>query len=81
MLEVRSVITLNTNKISRLFLLQLQNIFMPTINQLIKKSRVKPVARNKVPALEKQPLKEEYVLKFILQHQKSLTQLSGKLLE
>ena len=30
---------------------------MPTINQLIKKSRVKPVARNKVPALEKQPLK------------------------
>ena len=32
---------------------------MPTINQLIKKSRVKPVARNKVPALERQPLKEE----------------------
>ena len=30
---------------------------MPTINQLIKKRRVKPVARNKVPALEKQPLK------------------------
>ena len=30
---------------------------MPTINQLIKKSRVKPIARNKVPALEKQPLK------------------------
>ena len=30
---------------------------MPTINQLIKKSRVKPVARNKVPALERQPLK------------------------
>ena len=29
---------------------------MPTINQLIKKSRVKPVARNKVPALERQPL-------------------------
>ena len=26
---------------------------MPTINQLIKKSRVKPVARNKVPALRK----------------------------
>ena len=31
---------------------------MPTINQLIKKSRVKPIARNKVPALERQPLKE-----------------------
>ena len=30
---------------------------MPTINQLIKKSRIKPIARNKVPALEKQPLK------------------------
>ena len=26
---------------------------MPTINQLIKKSRVKPIARNKVPALRK----------------------------
>ena len=26
---------------------------MPTINQLIKKRRVKPIARNKVPALEK----------------------------
>ena len=63
MLEVRSVITLNTNKISRLFLLQLQNIFMPTINQLIKKSRVKPVARNKVPALEKQPLKRGVCVK------------------
>ena len=33
---------------------------MPTINQLIKKSRVKPVARNKVPALERQPLKRNY---------------------
>ena len=30
---------------------------MPTINQLIRKSRVKPLIRNKVPALEKQPLK------------------------
>ena len=29
---------------------------MPTINQLIKKSRVYPVARNLVPALERQPL-------------------------
>ena len=41
---------------------------MPTINQLIK-SRVKPVARNKVPALERQPLKEVFALRFILLHQ------------
>ena len=36
---------------------------MPTINQLIKKSRVKPVTRNKVPALEKQPLKRGVCVK------------------
>ena len=36
---------------------------MPTINQLIKKSRVKPLARNKVPALEKQPLKRGVCVK------------------
>ena len=36
---------------------------MPTINQLIKKSRTKPVARNKVPALEKQPLKRGVCVK------------------
>ena len=30
---------------------------MPTINQLIRKRRSRPVARNKVPALQKQPLK------------------------
>jgi len=36
---------------------------MPTINQLIKKCRVKPVARNKVPALEKQPLKRGVCVK------------------
>ena len=36
---------------------------MPTINQLIKKSRIKPVTRNKVPALEKQPLKRGVCLK------------------
>ena len=35
---------------------------MPTINQLIK-SRVKPVARNKVPALERQPLKRGVCVK------------------
>ena len=36
---------------------------MPTINQLIKKRRVKPVTRNKVPALEKQPLKRGVCVK------------------
>ena len=36
---------------------------MPTINQLIKKSRAKPVARNKVPALERQPLKRGVCVK------------------
>ena len=36
---------------------------MPTINQLIKKSRVKPVARNKVPALERHPLKRGVCVK------------------
>ena len=62
MLEVRWIKTLNTNKNSNGFsFFQLQNIIMPTINQLIKKSRVKPVARNKVPALERQPLKEVFV--------------------
>ena len=36
---------------------------MPTINQLIKKSRIKPIARNKVPALERQPLKRGVCVK------------------
>ena len=36
---------------------------MPTINQLIKKGRVKPVIRNKVPALEGQPLKRGVCIK------------------
>ena len=36
---------------------------MPTINQLIKKRRLQPVARNKVPALEKQPLKRGVCVK------------------
>ena len=64
MLEVRSIKTLNTNKKPRGFsLFQLQNTIMPTINQLIKKSRVKPIARNKVPALERQPLKRGVCVK------------------
>ena len=65
LLEVRQHIVLNTNlkKNFRAILLSLQNYNMPTINQLIKKSRVKPIARNKVPALEQQPLKRGVCLK------------------
>mgnify|MGYP000335754085 FL=1 len=36
---------------------------MPTINQLLRKKRIKPVARNKVPALQKQPLKRGVCVK------------------
>ena len=36
---------------------------MPTINQLLKKKRVKQTKRNKVPALEKQPLKRGVCVK------------------
>ena len=36
---------------------------MPTINQLLRKKRIRPVTRNKVPALEKQPLKRGVCLK------------------
>ena len=36
---------------------------MPTINQLIKKPRVKSVVRNKVPALQRQPLKRGVCVK------------------
>jgi len=64
MLEVRLIRTLNTNKIiKRVFLISTSKFTMPTINQLIKKSRVKPIARNKVPALERQPLKRGVCVK------------------
>jgi small subunit ribosomal protein S12 len=36
---------------------------MPTISQLLRKPRSKPIARNKVPALEGQPLKRGVCLK------------------
>ena len=36
---------------------------MPTINQLLRKKRVKQVSRNKVPALQKQPLKRGVCVK------------------
>ena len=37
--------------------------FMPTINQLLRKGREKQIARNKVPALQKQPLKRGVCVK------------------
>ena len=36
---------------------------MPTISQLLRKPRVRPVSRNKVPALEKQPIKRGVCIK------------------
>tara|TARA_B110000971_G_C19663142_1_gene343249 strand:- start:265 stop:525 length:261 start_codon:yes stop_codon:yes gene_type:complete len=36
---------------------------MPTINQLLKNKRIKQTKRNKVPALEKQPLKRGVCIK------------------
>ena len=36
---------------------------MPTINQLVRKSRTRPLTRNKVPALQKQPLKRGVCVK------------------
>ena len=36
---------------------------MPTINQLLRKKRNKPLSRNKVPALQKQPLKRGVCVK------------------
>ena len=36
---------------------------MPTINQLLRKKRAKQIARNKVPALQKQPLKRGVCVK------------------
>ena len=36
---------------------------MPTINQLLRKKRVKQVSRNKVPALQKQPFKRGVCVK------------------
>ena len=36
---------------------------MPTVNQLLRKKRIKPKARNKVPALEQSPQKRGVCLK------------------
>ena len=43
---------------------------MPTINQLLKKKRVKQIMRNKVPALEKQPLKKRCLCKSLYNNSK-----------
>ena len=53
-----------TNNMSVIFIKN-KNIykFMPTINQLVRKSRVKQITRNKVPALQKQPLKRGVCVK------------------
>ena len=47
---------------------------MPTISQLIRKPRIKPIARNKVPALEGQPLKRGVCLKVYTTTPKNQTQ-------
>ena len=44
-------------------LIHLKNIIMPTINQLLKKRRVRPKVRDKVPALEKSPQKRGVCVK------------------
>ena len=43
---------------------------MPTISQLLRKPRVKPLSRNKVPALEKQPIKRGVCIKVYTTTQK-----------
>ena len=63
MLEVKLIRALNTNKYTPKLLTFTSKLIMPTINQLIKRSRIKPVTRNKVPALEKQPLKRGVCVK------------------
>ena len=47
---------------------------MPTINQLLRKKRVKQVTRNKVPALQKQPLKRGVCVKVYTTTPKNQTQ-------
>ena len=54
---------------------------MPTINQLLKKPRAKPLVRNKVPALEKQPLKRGVCVKVYTTTPKNLIPLLEKLQE
>ena len=47
-----------TNNTSVIFIKNINillKLIMPTINQLVRKSRDKQITRNKVPALQKQP--------------------------
>ena len=54
-----------TNNMPVIFIKNIINLskYMPTINQLVRKSRVKQITRNKVPALQKQPLKRGVCVK------------------
>ena len=54
-----------TNNMPVIFIknINIQKKIMPTINQLVRKSRVKQITRNKVPALQKQPLKRGVCVK------------------
>ena len=54
-----------TNNMSVIFIknINIKFKFMPTINQLVRKSRDKQITRNKVPALQKQPLKRGVCVK------------------
>ena len=54
-----------TNNMSVIFIknINIKFNFMPTINQLVRKSRDKQITRNKVPALQKQPLKRGVCVK------------------
>ena len=47
---------------------------MPTVNQLLRKKRTRPKARNKVPALEQSPQKRGVCLKVYTTTPKNQTQ-------
>lgn len=52
------------NNMSVIFILKtIKKLNMPTINQLVRKNRTRPITRNKVPALQKQPLKRGVCVK------------------
>ena len=51
---------------------------MPTINQLIRHGRVRPINKTKVPAMQSCPQNVVYVHVFIQQHQRNLIQLLEK---
>ena len=61
---VTSSLNAAMNNLSVIFIKNTKlNKIMPTINQLVRKSRVKQITRNKVPALQKQPLKRGVCVK------------------